>query len=1168
MKGKPFILVAHDDSTKRYSLKAAFEDDFLVLAAAGAREAIEIIGQQPRVDALVVDRYLPSPDAATLLRFVQEMVHRPEAVTKLLLNENGDGRPAPPPPPAGWVDAIIDGPFDAARIRRRVRKLMARKSREKRGIMRAAFDTRAGIEADIGAQGRAPVENLSESGMFVRAILPPNYILPVSLYLPDGRCLLATGRVVRVDEAGVGVQFLLVEDEARASIVRLIAESNIENDLDELRDKYPFLRRDNIVAFADKIRIKDLLDEALRTEAEFTVIQTGDRQPASVRLTSLESRRFCRLAGQDLGSRFKTSDAIFVSFQFGPATYTFESLVYRIDPDGKSLECLYPRILFYSEKRSSRRALSDQALAVEITLPEPFAKTIRGSVTDIGEGGVSFLSADRDIALLIGTPLDAIRIIQDGKLVREVRGEIRNVLKIGDEGGTKFRYGVQFGIGRMPILTAELARPETHEEQPPARDSEKLRSGPRRHSDLSELAKRPPHVIRLENSKGEEIVALLNTSLPLDGDPVPVVIVPPAFGKTKETLFALAQTIVENFYLRGKPIAVLRFDGIRRKGESHKDPDSSEPPFEMLHASFTQGADDIRSVLDWLDFNPTLKASSVILISFSLSALEARILLRDETYRRKIGYWISCMGTPEFRDLMIRVNCGLDFLEQHQIGLRLGVMPVLGNLVDVDPYVADGVQNRVATLEQARADMPLLDLPITWIYGEHDHWVKAEFVRDIMSIRSESLREVLAVPLGHNARTSEEALSLFGTVTALIYRFLYKDLILPVAPDKNGIVLLRRAEKDRIPARPIKNRRDYWQRYLVGEENLLGFDVLTLSDDYRNLMRDQALALDLRPDDRVLDLGGGTGNFVEQIIEAGQSLPSRLIVADLIPAAMRQARTKLSALTPAPAGLDRLDFLGLDVELNRYLPIHRFLSGEIGRFRTLSERIENLPLQSADRIDEAFSPRLHRVLRGETITPATDQWLKSCFDLDEYRIILDFNLAVRFVRGRTAEKPVFRKLGFGGKTEQALHLPFRDASFTKILMSLVLSYIYNPVETLREIRRIIVPGGWLVLSSMRPDADASGLFTRLVAKLETIPSRDFSPDRPKAFLLDSIRTFLNNAQALVELEEAGTFDFFDSVRLDGLLDEAGWEPLDHRPSFGTPPQGYIITARPREIHES
>ena len=199
-----------------------------------------------------------------------------------------------------------------------------------------------------------------------------------------------------------------------------------------------------------------------------------------------------------------------------------------------------------------------------------FDKTIRGPITDISEGGVSFLTGDRDIALLIGTPLAAIRLIHEGRLIREVRGEIRNIVKSDESEGGRIRYGVQFGIGRQSIQATEMAVFDPAAETPRTRDTEKFREGPRRHSDLSELARRPPRVLHMETARGEEIVGLLNTSLPLDRDPVPVIIIPPAFGKTKETLFALAQTIVENFYTRGKPVAVIRYDGVRRKGESHK----------------------------------------------------------------------------------------------------------------------------------------------------------------------------------------------------------------------------------------------------------------------------------------------------------------------------------------------------------------------------------------------------------------------------------------------------------------------------------------------------------------------------------------------------------------------------------------------------------------------
>jgi ubiquinone/menaquinone biosynthesis C-methylase UbiE len=586
----------------------------------------------------------------------------------------------------------------------------------------------------------------------------------------------------------------------------------------------------------------------------------------------------------------------------------------------------------------------------------------------------------------------------------------------------------------------------------------------------------------------------------------------------------------------------------------------------MLNASFSQGAEDIKAVLDWLHLNPKLKASSVILVSFSLSALDARLMLRDEVCRRQISYWISCMGTPEFRHLMIKVNCGLDFLEHYQLGIKLGVMPVLGNLVNVDPYVADGVANAVATLDQARDDMRHIDIPITWIYGEHDHWVKPEFIRDIMSVHSNAPRDVLSVPIGHNARTSEEALRLFGTITSLIHRFLYKEMISPIIPDKHDLDLLRRAEKDRIPARNLKDRKEYWHRYLIGEENLLGFDVMALSDDYRQLMQDQMLAFELNQDDCLLDLGGGTGNFIEHILANNQNLPRHMTIADLVPEALGKALKKLAKHSDRLKRRFKLDALSCDIEMNRYLPVQRFLDGEIGRFWDLVDKVENLTLQSAEKIEQAYSPRLHRVLRGGDITVDLKGWLKGQFELPEYRTIIDFNRAARYFQGWEKEKPMFRKLVFSDSLEANFHLPFKPGYYNKILMSLVLSYIFNPVETLIELRHILRPGGLLVLSSMRPDADASGLFTRLVDKIEAMPIEELPPEWPKQLLLESLRSFLNDAQALVELEEAGTFDFFDPEKLESLLEEAGWKSVRTIPSFGDPPQGYVVVAKVRETN--
>jgi SAM-dependent methyltransferase len=252
--------------------------------------------------------------------------------------------------------------------------------------------------------------------------------------------------------------------------------------------------------------------------------------------------------------------------------------------------------------------------------------------------------------------------------------------------------------------------------------------------------------------------------------------------------------------------------------------------------------------------------------------------------------------------------------------------------------------------------------------------------------------------------------------------------------------------------------------------------------------------------------------------------------------------------------------------MSRFLAVCRFLDGEVGTFEEMADKVENLTLESAIKIQEDYSPRLHRLLRGERITPAHDDWLKTRFDLHEYRIITDFNRAARYVQGLSRSKPDLSRLLMPGTLEGTFHLPVKPGWYNKILMSLVLSYIFNPAETLKEARRVIMPGGLLVLSSMRPDMDASGPFTRLLAKIEALPPEALPPERPKTLLIESLRAFLNDAQELVDLEEAGTFDFFDPEKLEALLEETGWDILRIIPSYGTPPQGYVYVTKARDTH--
>jgi CheY-like chemotaxis protein len=1167
---KPVVLVVDDDLSSLEKLQRVLRESYVVHTATSGVEAIKIIKAFPKLNVLIVDDDLPRMRGTELLRFLHEMFGGSDSIIKILVTDSTSNGVVSDLASHGRIDFTCAKPVDPAEIRHKVGFLLAQRSREKRTSMRVSLNGPSNIRIEADGSDEAEVVNLSENGIFLKTVsfVPEGSSLPLKITLPDGRHYTVSGRIVRhdIDQGGVGVEFQAIDAQGRDSILQFLSDYVTVRDLGELKLRYPFLKTDEMVLFSDAYKIESLIRAAHRDHVEVAAVHAQSRNPEILEFSDLKPPSTCLLRGEDLNVKFKTSDLIFVSFQIGYATYNFETMISRISPDGRELVCLFPRVMFYSEKRNEKRFSPYGNLRIEIPLPAPFNSSITGRITDISPGGVSFVADSHAQVLLKGTPVESLSILDRGHVLWKENGEVRYVARAGEGSLYGMKYGIQFGIGRMSIQSVQapdLDFGRSHEEPP---DRAAARSEPGSVPDQSPPSHQRPEVVRVETRQGEEIVGLLNTSLPLDEKAVPVVIVPPAFGKTKETLFGLALTLVENFQRLGKPLAVIRFDGIRKKGESHNDPESSEPPYEMLNTNFTQGAADIVAVLDWLEINPKVRASSVILLTFSFSALDARIVLRDEANRRRIHYWIACMGTPEFRDLMVRINCGLDFLEHYQLGIKLGVMPVLGNLVNVDPYVGDGVKNSVATLEQAREDMRHIDIPITWIYGQHDKWVRAEFVRDVMSIKADAPREVISVPIGHNARTSKEALRMFGTITSLIHRFLYKTMIHPALPGRKSMEIMRRAEKDRLPARNLKNRKSYWQRYLVGENNLLGFDIMAMSDDYQQLMQDQLLALELQASDRLLDLGGGTGNFVEQLLESGRPLPAQITIADLIPDAMRQAWQKLAARYEAVREPGRLDLLCLDLELSRFLPIQRFLEGEIGAFEEMADKVENLTLDSALKIQEAYSPRLHRILRGEPITPALDDWLKRQFDLHEYRTVIDFNMAARYVRRLTNKKPSFRRLGLPGFLEGTLHLPVRSGWYNKILMSLVLSYIFDPAETLREVRRIIRPGGRLVLSSMRPDTDASGPFTRLLEKIEAMPEEALPPDWPKPMLLESLRSFLNDAQTLVDLEEAGTFDFFDPEKLEGLLEEAGWEISRLIPSYGDPPQGYVVVARARNIN--
>jgi ubiquinone/menaquinone biosynthesis C-methylase UbiE len=66
--------------------------------------------------------------------------------------------------------------------------------------------------------------------------------------------------------------------------------------------------------------------------------------------------------------------------------------------------------------------------------------------------------------------------------------------------------------------------------------------------------------------------------------------------------------------------------------------------------------------------------------------------------------------------------------------------------------------------------------------------------------------------------------------------------------------------------------RSFWRNYLVGRDGSVGIELMTQIRPYRELLRLQISELDLRPGQRIADLGSGTG-----------ALPLSLIDMDCVP---------------------------------------------------------------------------------------------------------------------------------------------------------------------------------------------------------------------------------------------------------------------------------------------
>lgn len=106
-------------------------------------------------------------------------------------------------------------------------------------------------------------------------------------------------------------------------------------------------------------------------------------------------------------------------------------------------------------------------------------------------------------------------------------------------------------------------------------------------------------------------------------------------------------------------------------------------------------------------------------------------------------------------------------------------------------------------------------------------------------------------------------------------------------------------------------------------------------------------------------------------------------------------------------------------------------------------------------------------------------------------------------------------------------LPFRDNQFNRVVCNLVISYLHDPLFTLREFIRVLCPHGKLILTNLKPHANLWEI------------CRNFAEIAKQPEELAAAKELLYNAGNIKAGERNGLFRFFTKQELAMLLASSG-----------------------------
>ncbi len=372
--------------------------------------------------------------------------------------------------------------------------------------------------------------------------------------------------------------------------------------------------------------------------------------------------------------------------------------------------------------------------------------------------------------------------------------------------------------------------------------------------------------------------------------PATVFVVPPAWGKTKESVSILAQFLCAMYDANARHVAVLRIDYVNALGESAKDAGFDRTGKETLGLELSECVQNLGAAIDYAHAQLGEPAAATALIGMSFSG---PLCLRAAVEDARVTHLIELMGASDLQDLIRTASGGIDYVANYRAGVRDQVRNILGVLSDADRWCADGLRARLLLIQDAQRDAARLRIPLLWVHGRYDAFVNELRIRSILASAPTVERRLVVVPCGHVPTKSVEALLAYLPVARFVLSAVGVDHPVVAVPNERLAATVAAEEWARAPRTELASPREYWRNYMLGANTeSVGFDVLAMTREYRELMDRQIELLELGEGSVLADLGCGLGHSLEALARRAHRPALRVMLYDLVPQLLDTARNR------------------------------------------------------------------------------------------------------------------------------------------------------------------------------------------------------------------------------------------------------------------------------------